>query len=100
MWFLQEESAVTFKVRMVRQKNHPAKQVKAILTEGCLYMAQGALKAIRLSMLRAIQLAACRPYDALGQVVYGRATQLYQMEIVPPVQVGGLQPPYVLIVRR
>jgi hypothetical protein len=31
-------------------------------------MAQGALKGIRLSLLRAIQLAACRPYDALRKL--------------------------------
>jgi hypothetical protein len=60
---LQEEAVVRFKIEMIRT-NHPTKEVKKILQAGRLYMAEGVLRAIRMCLVRAIQLAACCPYDS------------------------------------
>jgi hypothetical protein len=62
-YYANARSIVSARIDFIRN-SQPAAKAKVHLENERLYMADGALKAIRLRLTRALQLAACRPYDS------------------------------------
>jgi hypothetical protein len=95
-WFFSEYDLVNYTMARIRQ-SHPPKKAKGIMRERRLYMAEGALRAIRLRLVRAIQLASSRPYDPITGILRQDSEPMYvQWQLHPLYKLAGFRHPLFL----